>query len=54
VLTPFAEIFDQDTGNMAWMKEEMKPSRKKTATIANYQESRIRHIHQTLDKYLAS
>lgn len=45
-------IFDQDTGNMGWMQEGMGASRKQTATLANYQESRIRHIHQTLDKYL--
>ncbi len=45
-------IFDQDTGNMGWMQEGMGASRKKTATLSNYQESRIRHIHQTLDKYL--
>ncbi|WP_197276973.1 aromatic ring-hydroxylating oxygenase subunit alpha [Sphingomonas profundi] len=46
------EIYDQDTGNMGWMQEGMGASRKKTATLANYQEVRIRHIHQTLDKYL--
>jgi nitrite reductase/ring-hydroxylating ferredoxin subunit len=48
-----AQIFDQDTGNMGWMQEGMKAARKKSATLANYQESRIRHFHQTLDKYLA-
>lgn len=47
------EIYDQDTGNMGWMQEGIAASRKKGATLANYQESRIRHIHQTLDKYLA-
>ena len=47
------QIFDQDTGNMGWMQEGMGASRKRAATLANYQESRIRHIHKTLDKYLA-
>jgi hypothetical protein len=47
------EIYDQDTGNMGWMQEGMGTSRKKGATLANYQESRIRHMHRTLDKYLA-
>jgi len=47
------EIYDQDTGNMGWMQEGMAASRKRAATLANYQESRIRHIHETLDKYLA-
>jgi len=47
------QIFDQDTGNMGWMQEGMGAARKKSATLANYQESRIRHMHRTLDKYLA-
>ncbi|HET8612927.1 MAG TPA: aromatic ring-hydroxylating dioxygenase subunit alpha [Sphingomonas sp.] len=47
-----AEIYDQDTGNMGWMQEGMGAARKRTATFANYQEVRIRHIHQTLDRYL--
>ena len=47
------EIYDQDTGNMGWMQEGMAASRKSGATLANYQESRIRHMHETLDKYLA-
>lgn len=46
------EIYDQDTGNMGWMQEGMGTSVKRAATLANYQESRIRHIHQTLDTYL--
>jgi phenylpropionate dioxygenase-like ring-hydroxylating dioxygenase large terminal subunit len=46
------QIYDQDTGNMGWMQEGMGASRKRGATLANYQESRIRHWHQTLDKYL--
>jgi nitrite reductase/ring-hydroxylating ferredoxin subunit len=47
------EIFDQDTGNMGWMQEGIGASRKQAATLANYQESRIRHMHRTLDRYLA-
>lgn len=46
------DIFDQDTGNMAWMQEGMGASKKRAATFSNYQESRIRHVHQTLDMYL--
>ncbi len=48
------EIYDQDTGNMGWMQEGMKGSKKRAATFANYQESRIRHVHQTLDTYLGT
>jgi hypothetical protein len=46
------QIYDQDTGNMGWMQEGMATSKKRAATFANYQESRIRHVHQTLDTYL--
>lgn len=46
------QIYDQDTSNMGWMQEGMGAARKKSATFSNYQESRIRHIHQTLDTYL--
>jgi phenylpropionate dioxygenase-like ring-hydroxylating dioxygenase large terminal subunit len=46
-------IFDQDTGNMGWMQEGMAASRRTGATLGNFQESRIRHIHETLRKYLA-
>jgi len=49
----FGHIFDQDTGNMAWMHEGMLASKRKAAVSADYQEVRIRHMHQTLDKYLA-
>lgn len=30
----------------------MGTSRKRAATFGSYQESRIRHVHQTLDDYL--
>ena len=48
-----ALIYDQDTGNMGWQQEGFGAAKKKAATLGNYQEVRIRHMHQTLDKYLA-
>jgi hypothetical protein len=47
-----AVVFDQDTGNLRDMQEGMKAARKRGATLANYQEVRIRHLHQTLDAWL--
>ena len=47
-------IFDQDTDNSPRIQAGMKASGKGAVTLANYQESRIRHFHQTLDKYLES
>ena len=47
-----ARIFDQDGANLPQVQRGMKSSRKGAVTLANYQEVRIRHFHQTLDKYL--
>jgi hypothetical protein len=49
----FGRIYDQDTGNMSAMQEGMKAAKRMTARFAEYQEMRIRHIHQVIDKYLA-
>jgi len=45
-------ILDQDTNNMQYQQEGMATSRKAKASLATYQEVRIRHIHQVIDKYL--
>jgi phenylpropionate dioxygenase-like ring-hydroxylating dioxygenase large terminal subunit len=46
-------VFDQDTGNMQAQQEGFLAGGKSGATLGNYQEVRIRHMHQTLDKFLA-
>ena len=45
-------VFDQDTGNMQAAQEGAATAGKSGATLANYQEIRVRHFHQTLTKYL--
>lgn len=45
-------IFEQDMANLSMVQKGMKTSKKGAATLGNYQESRIRHVHKTLDKYL--
>ncbi|NLR73191.1 aromatic ring-hydroxylating dioxygenase subunit alpha [Novosphingobium sp. ERN07] len=45
--------FDQDTDNLARQYRGFQSSRKRGETLGNYQESRIRHLHQVLDAYLA-
>jgi phenylpropionate dioxygenase-like ring-hydroxylating dioxygenase large terminal subunit len=47
-----ARVFDQDGSNLPQVQKGLKASKKGTVTLANYQEVRIRHFHQTLDKYL--
>ncbi len=49
----FGIVYDQDTNNLRAQQEGFKASRKKGQTLTNYQEVRIRHFQQTLDKYLA-
>ena len=45
-------VFDQDDGNMPAVQKGMMASKKGRVSLASYQESRIRHLHQTIDKYL--
>lgn len=49
-----AMVVDQDTDNLMRIQKGLRTSRKPGATLANYQESRIRHFHQTLDAYMAA
>lgn len=49
---PLARIFDQDMRNLQLMTKGLKSSRDGKVHLAHYQESRIRHHHQTLDRYL--
>ncbi|MDX3899118.1 MAG: aromatic ring-hydroxylating dioxygenase subunit alpha [Sphingobium sp.] len=46
-------VLDQDTNIMRWQREGMYASKKGAETLSQYQESRIRHLHDTLDKYLS-
>lgn len=45
--------FDQDTDNLARQYRGFRSSKKRGETLGNYQESRIRHLHQVLDDYLS-
>jgi len=47
-----ALIYDQDTGNLAGQQRGFKASTKAGQTLGNYQEVRIRQLHNTVDKYL--
>jgi nitrite reductase/ring-hydroxylating ferredoxin subunit len=46
-------VYDQDTDNLRSQQEGFLTTRKKGQTLANYQEIRIRHFEQVIDKYLA-
>ena len=45
-------VLEQDMANVPYVQEGMKLSKTGSAQLANYQEVRVRHLHQTLDKYL--
>ena len=48
-----AAIFEQDTSNLARVQKGLRASPRKTVTLGEYQEARIRHFHQTIDGYLS-
>lgn len=45
-------VADQDTENLRRIQRGLRASHKPGITLANYQESRIRHFHRTLDQYM--
>ena len=45
-------VADQDTDNLKRIQRGLRASRKPGVTLAAYQESRIRHFHETLDSYV--
>ena len=47
-----AMVADQDTDNLMRIQKGLRTSRKPGVTLARYQESRIRHFHETLDAYM--
>ena len=48
-----ADVTDQDTDNLKRIQRGIRASKKPGVTLSVYQESRIRHFHQTLDQYMA-
>jgi hypothetical protein len=46
-------VADQDTDNLMRIQRGLRASKKPGVTLARYQESRIRHYHETLDAYMA-
>ncbi|QMW24693.1 aromatic ring-hydroxylating dioxygenase subunit alpha [Sandaracinobacteroides saxicola] len=46
-------VYDQDMANLPYVQEGLHSSANDRVELGHYQESRIRHFHATLDKYLA-
>lgn len=49
-----ADVTDQDTDNLKRIQRGIRASKKPGATMSVYQESRIRHFHQTLEAYMSA
>lgn len=49
----FGAILDQDTDNLLLQQEGLEAASKKSLTLGNYQEIRIRHCERALDRYMA-
>ncbi len=47
------KIYDQDTQTLKYQQEGLKAGGGSGIMLSRYQESRIRHLHRTLDMYLA-
>jgi hypothetical protein len=52
-LGKLGSILMQDWANIPQVQAGMKASKTGVVNLANYQEVRIRHFHQTIDKYLS-
>jgi hypothetical protein len=48
-----ARVFDQDEFNLEAVQKGLRTTRKSGVTFAVYQESKIRHFHHLLDRWLA-
>lgn len=46
-------VFEQDMANLPYVQDGLIASANNRVELGHYQESRIRHFHQTLDKYLS-
>ncbi len=49
----FGHILDQDTDNLYAQQEGLEASAKPGITLGDYQEIRVRHFEQAVDKYIA-
>jgi nitrite reductase/ring-hydroxylating ferredoxin subunit len=47
------EIYDQDSGGLGMVQEGLRAGSTRKLLLSRYQEVRIRHLHQTLSRYLA-
>ncbi|HEY8527272.1 MAG TPA: aromatic ring-hydroxylating dioxygenase subunit alpha [Acidimicrobiales bacterium] len=49
----FGRVFNQDGATFSRIQRGLRASARPSLTLGRYQESRIRHLHTTLDEYIA-
>ncbi|MGB3471554.1 MAG: aromatic ring-hydroxylating dioxygenase subunit alpha [Erythrobacter sp.] len=47
-----ANVFDQDMSNLPYVQEGMRTLKSGQMELGNYQDSRVRHFYETMQKYL--
>ena len=53
-LGPLCKVFAQDTFNLPKVQLGLKSAQHTHTTFASYQETKIRHFHTLLEKYIAA
>jgi phenylpropionate dioxygenase-like ring-hydroxylating dioxygenase large terminal subunit len=53
-LGPLCQVFDQDTFNLPRVQRGLENARHTHVTFASYQETKLRHFHSLLEKYIAA
>ena len=53
-LGPLAKVFAQDTFNLPKVQKGLRAAHHGHVTLASYQETKIRHFHALLEKYIAA
>lgn len=53
-LGPLCKVFDQDTFNLPKVQRGLHNATHSHVTFANYQETKLRHFHSLLDKYITA
>ena len=47
-----ADVFEQDMKNLPMVQAGLKSTGKRGVSFGNYQEARLRQIHQTIDRFI--
>ncbi len=49
-----SRVFNQDTGNLGHVQAGLESAAHEVVTLARYQETKLRHFHALLDRYVSA